>query len=132
MLRAGCIKSYKREDGETLISVMSRHTLSDGHTLDPDITEGSFDEHWPELAPFPTDVGSYYRQEIGFEELARRYRERLENDPRADRKAFDLAIMASTGNVVVMCVEPDGENCHRGVLLDYMLERFPVLGELDA
>lgn len=53
-------KPVQPEDGYR-ISVMSRHTLSDGKTPDPLITGKSYIEWWKDLAPRDTLVGAWYR-----------------------------------------------------------------------
>jgi hypothetical protein len=61
MLKGGCILDHDRQPGETLISVMSRHTDEHGKVPDPRITPEQFDEHWTELAPPPERVGAWHR-----------------------------------------------------------------------
>lgn len=56
MLKTKCIKDKPSLDDGERISVMSRHTLCDGETPDPEITLDSYDGWDKELAP-TTETG---------------------------------------------------------------------------
>lgn len=118
MLKTKCIKSSKSDDDGLRISIMSRHTLSDGKTPDPDISHASFDEHWTELAPPPRSVGSWYRSSQNDDDWQRfeeEYRRHLEGEPQ-QIKLKELIDMATHQNVTVVCVESTPERCHRRLL----------------
>ena len=66
MLRTKCILHPAEPEDGTRISVMGRHTLSDGKTKDARIVPGiSYDEHMPELAPPLKLVGLWHRSIAG-------------------------------------------------------------------
>lgn len=127
MLKGGCILTHHRQPGETLISVMSRHTDNLGEIDDPRITADHFDLHWLELGPAPNAVGPYYRKEIKWDEFARLYMVRLnEHPPTVDRLA-ELIRRATEEDLVVLCIEETHEQCHRGLLLGHVATSYPEL-----
>jgi len=65
MLYTGCILNDNSVG--TRISVMSRHTLNDGKTPDERITESSYDEWMPELAPSARLIGGYYGGQVSWD-----------------------------------------------------------------
>ncbi len=118
MLRSACIKTHPSGLDEVRISVMSRHTLRDGVTPDPEIDLESFDLHWPELGPAPKVIGGYYRGEIKWPEFKDLYLQRLYESQSVD-KLGELANLARACNVMVLCIEAESDFCHRGVLLEH-------------
>lgn len=108
------------------VSVMSRHTLNDGKTPHPQITEASYDEWQRGLAPAPKLVGAYYRQEIGWEEFAEKYTESL-SSPGKSALVDELAKRALYQPIVIMCIESTPERCHRRLLAEECRRRFPEL-----
>lgn len=127
MLRGDCILT-PRYNNDRRISVMSRHTLSDGITPDTRIVRGnSFDEHLVELSPPDTLIGDWYRGKLGqrseetfVERFAPVYIDYLQ---RGGRQAMaELARRAINENILILCIEPTPpENqpllCHRTILL---------------
>ena len=126
MLKTKCIKKERCLADGLRISVMSRHTLSDGKTPDPDITQESFAEWRKELAPPPKLVGSWYRGEITWNEFENRYREYLA-DSAVHKVVLQLIASAQKNDVTIMCVEPTPENCHRRLLAEYCQKIEPSL-----
>jgi uncharacterized protein YeaO (DUF488 family) len=112
-----CIKAPMSEEDGLRISVMSRHTLNDGKTPDPEITPELFDQHWRELAPPPGLVGRYHNQGLSWQQLENHYIAyiRQENITIRLRDLIDLAI---SGDVTILCVETDPEKCHRRLLAE--------------
>ena len=96
---------------------MSRHTLSDGITIDERITPDLFDLHIKELAPAPSLVGKYYRKELDFDEYRKNYLRYLQEDIRD--KVVDLIIFSTKIDVTLLCIEESSEFCHRKILLEY-------------
>ncbi|MDQ5913857.1 MAG: hypothetical protein QG623_476 [Patescibacteria group bacterium] len=125
MLRGGCILSHERQPGETLISVMSRHTDNSGKNADPRITPDRFDDHWTELGPNEKAIGAYYRHDIGWDEFANLYIVRLRENPTTIDKLAELVRRATEGNIVALCIEPTHEMCHRGLLLAHVSQDYP-------
>lgn len=120
MLRTKCIKDKNRprsEDG-LRVSIMSRHTLSDGVTPDPEISPASFEEWWRELAPPPRLIGAYYRSEIMWREFEAGFSKHLAEFPPAQTRLRQLVAMAKVRDVTIMCVEPTPEKCHRRLVAE--------------
>jgi uncharacterized protein YeaO (DUF488 family) len=124
-LRTGCIKAIPKIDGYFRISVMSRHTLNDGVTPDPEITESSRDEWWPELAPPDTLIGWYYKQQKKkllphwklWENFERKFTHYLQ-DPDVKIYLQHLATLARYGDVIILCIEPTPKYCHRRLVAE--------------
>jgi uncharacterized protein YeaO (DUF488 family) len=121
-LRTGCIKNNRKVGDGLLISIMSRHTLNDGRTPDTEITEASFDEWWPELAPSDALLGWYYRQP---QPPSREIWETFEEEflyylhcPTAEMYLFHLAELARYHNVKILYIEPTPEHCHRRLVAE--------------
>ena len=72
-----CIKAPASFEDGIRISVMSRHTLADGVTPDPEIRPEMFDQWWPELAPPPRLIGSYYKRGLSWAEFGEEFRKHL-------------------------------------------------------
>lgn len=128
MLKSGCIlRGLQVEDG-LRISIMSRHTLEDGVTPDPRITDGMFDFHVPDLAPSPEVVGKWYREEYGPRDLdtfnTKFAQEYLGGLAKKHSTVLQLVRLALNRDITVMCIEPeldldesDSLLCHRRLLL---------------
>ncbi len=113
------------EDG-IRVSVMSRHTLNDGITPDPAITENLFHEHWPELAPPLRLIGAYYKHRMPWGEFVQSYRNHLAS--KSVVSVVDRLIALATNRAVtVLCKEKDPMRCHRSVLLEFCILRNPDL-----
>lgn len=108
------------------ISVMSRHTLSDGITPDPEITPELFDEWWAELAPPPRLVGDHYKRNLPWDRFASIYLEHLRK-PDVSGRVLWLAQRALVEDITVLCVEIEPEQCHRRLLAEEALALEPNL-----
>ena len=97
------------------ISVMSRHTLSDGKTLDPEITNNLFDIHLPELGPPPKLVGGYYRREVSWSEFVVKYLEYIRQEE-VIIILWDLILLSQEIKVTLLCIENSPQFCHRRLL----------------
>ena len=117
MLRAKCIKANIEPVDGLRISVMSRHTLEDGVTIDKEINENTFDEWWKVLSPPDDLVGSYYKRGLGWDKFSQKYLDYLGSIEPITTLSH-LANMALTQNVTVMCVEESSEYCHRKLLVE--------------
>ena len=129
MLHTQPIKAPRTLQGE-YISVMSRHTHSDGITPDESIDLKSVG-HLPILAPPPRLVGDWYRGRLGArdertfqEEFAPRYLEWLQSHK---EEVVALGERALVNEVVIMCIEAtpaSGEPllCHRRLLAEECLQ----------
>lgn len=111
------IKAPKRNGDGKRISVMSRHTLRDGKTPDPEITNEMYDEWRKELGPPPKLIGAYYRHEISWDEFARSFREYLAL-PSVESLLRDLITLAHNSSVTILCVEDTPEYCHRRLIAE--------------
>ena len=107
------------------ISVMSRHTFSDGLTPDLRIT---YDLWLQDLAPSNRLVSAWYRGELSQEQFTTDYLAHLQQNPQ--RHTLDLLIelvMDIKRKPILLCVEPKGEFCHRQVLAEYCQRLEPRL-----
>ena len=104
----------RRSDG-VRISVMSRHTLSDGVTPDSKITSSQYGEWSQVLAPSGKLVGGHYKKELSWTEFEKAYEAYLEQPKVAD-KVKELAERAFKKDITLLCVEEVGEPCHRRIL----------------
>src|SRR3989344_677287 len=126
-LYTGCIKKVSSWEQGLRISVMSRHTLIDGETPDPEIIEGkNYIWWWPELGPPATLIGSYYKRGLSWEEFEKRYREHLQK-PESISKINQLIEIARLQSAIVLCVEPTSEFCHRRLLAEECKKLAPDL-----
>lgn len=123
-LRSRCILKPREADDGTRISIMSRHTLSDGTTPHPEISDDLFDEHLVDLAPPAALVGQWYRGELGNQdkntfahEFSPRYLEHIRSNS-IEPIVFALAKSSLEQTVTVLCIEATPEMCHRRLLLE--------------
>lgn len=129
MLRSECILTPPLPEHGQRISVMSRHTLSDGLTKDERISPLSFHLHRPQLAPPPKLVGSYYRGEITWEGFERQFAKHLQTDP-MQILLMTLARQALTEDITLLCIETTPTQCHRRVLIEEAKVLLPKLETL--
>ncbi len=111
------IKQKRSWSDGVRISVMSRHTLSDGVTPDPDISASSFDEHWPQLAPPATLIGAYYKRGLSWEVFADQFNQYLMT-AEVRLHLLNLIRLALAGNVTILCIESSPEKCHRRLIAE--------------
>ncbi|MDP2638692.1 MAG: DUF488 domain-containing protein [Candidatus Azambacteria bacterium] len=117
----------EKEPNEKRISVMSRHTKEDGITPDERIVEGvTFDEWRKEFAPPGKLVGAYYRNEISWEDFARRYIEFLQS-PEVKPKVESFAKRCTEETITLMCIEDTADKCHRRLLAEELQKYQPQL-----
>jgi len=114
MLKTKSIKAPIEPSDGLRISVMSRHTLNDGITPDPEISPDSYDEWWPELAPSPKLVGDHYKRNLSWIEFERRYLGELLDKPKLE----ELIGLALCRTVTILCVESSPDECHRRLLAE--------------
>ena len=125
-LRTRCIKAQKRDTDGVRISVMSRHTLKDGITPDPGITQGMFHEWWKDLGPPQKLIGAYCRKEISWEEFAEKFRAHLML-PQVELLLWRLIKRARISSVTILCVEDMPKRCHRRLIAEMCAEIDPSL-----
>lgn len=99
------------------ISVMSRHTLNDGITPHPDITNNLFDEWLQELSPRPGLVGAWYKRSLPWDDFEEAYLIFLRRDPQAEI-VRSLATQAISHDFTIMCIEELPKHCHRRLLAE--------------
>jgi len=119
------IQPKEFEDGKR-ISVMSRHTLSDGKTPDTRITENVFDEWLKEFAPPEKLIGAYYREEIVWDDFEKEYISFIKSDE-IKMKVKTLAKRAVSELITLMCIEHGPEKCHRRLLAEELQKYEPSL-----
>ncbi len=125
-LKTKCIKAEKLAKDELRISVMSRHTLSDGITHDSDITKESFDEWWQDLSPGPVLVGSYYKGKLSWEAFAEKFNEYLQMS-KVQKRLAELNAISCKRDVTILCVEISPEFCHRRLIAEACKKLEPSL-----
>ncbi len=116
-LHTKCILHHKEDKDGIRVSVMSRHTLSDGMTPDPRITRKSFDLWLQELAPSPTLIGDYYKRGLPWEEFEQRYKALLSESMKTIAVRA-LAEHAMIRDITLLCIEDTPEQCHRRLLAE--------------
>ncbi len=125
MLKTGCILTYYNEQDTLRVSIMSRHTLNDGTTLDRRITEGiSYDEHWNVFAPPLKLIGDYYKRYLPWEEFEKRYFDYLDS---IREEVENLTLAAAGKDIRLLCIEKTSEKCHRRLLAERCKENYPEL-----
>lgn len=126
MLRTKSIITPAEQSDGLRISIMSRHTLNDGITPNPDIKPESYDEWWPQLAPPQTLLGSYYKRGLSWEDFQTGYIEHIRQAATA-AKIAELINLAKNNLVTVLCIETSPEFCHRRLLAEECLLVEPEL-----
>lgn len=121
-----CILKKKEGGDGVRISVMSRHTKNDGVTPDTRIVNDSFDKHYPELAPSPKLLGDYYKRNLSWEAFEARFKKQLQEAP-TQALLKEIAALAISNNVTLMCIEDTPEFCHRRLLLEECARLSPGL-----
>ena len=118
-----CILASKSRRDGLRISVMSRHTLDDGFTPDLRITQESYDQWMPDLAPLPQLIGAYKRG-MPWEIFEERYLAHLE---RREREVRRLAFCSRILNTTLLCIEESADRCHRRLLAEACKRYVPSL-----
>lgn len=108
------LESPEPQDG-IRISIMSRHTLSDGIT--PDARIQKFDIHMPILGPSPKLIGDYCKRGISWAEFETRYLNEIKQEPKCSLINY-LACLAIKNDVTLLCIEETCEHCHRRLLAE--------------
>lgn len=111
------ILSPKSETDGLRISVMSRHTFNDGITPNPEISDDTYDEWIPELAPSLKLIGSYYKRGLSWDKFSESYEATLHDDMRSTI-IQRIASRALNENVTLMCIEESPDKCHRRLLAE--------------
>lgn len=110
------LQPIEAHDG-TRVSVMSRHTLNDGITPHPQITDEMYDYHMDSLAPPAKLLGDYYKRGLSWQDFEEGYREFLNRDETI--QAIEcLSYLALNRTVTLLCIEEDDSFCHRRLLIE--------------
>ena len=112
-LYTGCI--YHQNHSGIRISIMNRHTLADGITLDSKITTQSYDRWEKSVAPPSQLLGDYYKRGLPWEEFERQYLLHIQK-PELAPKLAQLIELASAQDITLLCQEETAERCHRRLL----------------
>ena len=78
---------------------------------------------WDELAPTKELLASYRDKEILWEEFAQKYQDLIKVRGTLEKSSQD-----DFENAVLLCSEREPEKCHRTLLADLIIERFPDFG----
>jgi len=116
-LKTKCIKKPREESDGWRLSIMSRHTLDDGTTPDPEIALEMYDEWCPKFAPRPRLIGAYKREEISWEKFEWEFMRYLAS-PKIQPALCSLARAARQFDITILCVEETPEHCHRRLVAE--------------
>ena len=108
------------------VSIMSRHTLTDGKTPDLRITPDSYDAWFRGLAHPDTLVGAWYRGTLTWDVFTRRYLDSLLR-PESKIALHSLLHLIHSYDLTLLCAEAQGEPCHRHLLAQRCQELEPRL-----
>lgn len=125
ILKTGCILDSTTNDG-VRVSVMSRHTLNDGVTANPEITHRSYDLWLPQLGPPATLIGAYYKRGLPWQDFEAGYVEHLRRTETLS-SVDSLIELAKNSLVTVLCIEKSPEKCHRRLLANHVLMIDPAI-----
>lgn len=128
MIRTGCILLARTPEDGLRASVMSRHTLADGVTLDARIGPGAFDEWWRELAPPDRLVGAYYKRSMPWAAFEAAYLEHLIRSVVTLQRLVDASRDAR--DLTLLCIEESPERCHRRLLAEHVASLGGVVGTI--
>ncbi|MEI7719487.1 MAG: DUF488 domain-containing protein [archaeon] len=117
MLRTKSILAPRESFDGVRISVMSRHTLNDGITPHPQITDSNYILWLQILAPPIKLVGDYYKRNLPWEQFAEKYLQYIRQGD-AKREVQSLAERSLHHNITFLCIEDSPENCHRRLLAE--------------
>jgi len=118
-------KPLTMDAGRIRISVISRPTLDDGITPDERIIKNITHHEWlREFAPQPKLVGSFKRNEIGWEEYEREYLTFLRT---IREKVKLLSNRCLYQKITLSCVEDEAIFCHRRLLAEELQRHQPSL-----
>jgi uncharacterized protein YeaO (DUF488 family) len=111
--------SPEKNDG-VRISVMSRHALNNGKTLDVRINKKSYKIHTPSLGPSPKLIGSYYKKDypLSWDQFQELYLWEIRNCSKKINLVKIIARLALTTNVTLLCIEKNAIHCHRRLLAE--------------
>ncbi|KKQ35381.1 MAG: hypothetical protein US50_C0016G0011 [Candidatus Nomurabacteria bacterium GW2011_GWB1_37_5] len=126
MLHTKCILSPKHASDGIRISVMSRHTLSDGITPDLRIRNNAYEIHLRLLAPSPKLIGNYHKRNLAWADFEKRYLEEIRTAPKNSIIKL-IAQMALKEDLTIMCIEDKADFCHRRLLAEECQRYEPAL-----
>lgn len=110
-----CILDAPEPTDGMRISVMNRHTLSDGVTPDPKLLAATYTYHLPIFAPSSKLLGDWYKRGLAWEDFCDRYYREM-SDPRVHIYIGRIATIALRTNVTLLCIENRPFLCHRQLL----------------
>lgn len=115
MLKTKSILVEKEDTDGLRISVMSRHTLNDGITSHPKITDSSYDLWLPILAPPIKLIGDYYKRGLPWEQFEQKYLKYIQSSD-VQIEVQKLAEKSLDSVITLLCIEDTPEYCHRRLL----------------
>lgn len=105
----------KMESDGLRISIMSRHTLNDGITPHPKITNFDYDEWMGDLAPPLKLLGDYYKRGLPWKQFEQNYLKFI-RQPDVRGKVQNLAKRSLCKDITLLCIEKTPKYCHRTIL----------------
>jgi uncharacterized protein YeaO (DUF488 family) len=116
-LKTKCILSPIEESDGYRISIMNRHTLNDGVTIDDRINNKMFNEHQILLSPSSKLIGDYYKKGLVWDEYKKRFLEEM-NNPESIKIIKEVSEKALTKNITLLCIEEKPDFCHRKLVAE--------------
>ena len=110
------LKPFEETDG-LRISVMSRHTLNDGITPHPEITDSSYDQWLQILSPSAKLLGDYYKRGLPWEQFEQKYLDYIRQS-NIQIEVQKLAERSLDSVITLLCIEESPTYCHRRLLAE--------------
>ncbi len=113
-------------DDGVRISVMRRHTLNNGITLDLRIDESKYQKWMPILGPPEILIGSYYKRGLSWEEFEKKYLIYIRS-LHVHEQLRVLGRYALKSDITILCIEETADRCHRRLLAEECQKYEPSL-----
>ncbi len=117
MLKTKSILEQKEDTDGLRISVMSRHTLNDGITPHPEITNSSYDQWLQILSPPAKLLGDYYKRGLPWEQFEQKYLGYIRSS-NIQTEVKKIAKKSLDSVITLLCIEESPEHCHRRLLAE--------------
>jgi uncharacterized protein YeaO (DUF488 family) len=126
MLKTKCVLAPISEDDGIRVSVMSGLTLEDGITPHPDADKMQYQYWLKALAPSRALLGDYYKRGLSWDGYEERYNQYL-SLPDKSYEIDELAKLALTHTVTILCLDESPEKCHRRLIAERCKQQHPEL-----
>ena len=126
MLKTKSILDLKEDTDGLRISVMSRHTLNDGATPHPEISDSNYDQWLTILSPPARLLGDYYKRELPWKQFEQLYLDHI-RQPSIQTEVKRLAERSLGSEITLLCIEESPDFCHRRILAEECKRYVPSL-----